>query len=311
MRLATAALIVTLMGTAMGASASAGARKARAPAGPSPAHFSGSAALRHVVAVTEFGPRPPGSPEHEKTQQYILAHLGRLGLKPEIAAFTASTPLGPRPMKNIMVKFPGRSDRSVLVTGHYDTKLERSFRFVGANDGGSSTGLLMEMARVLKNSPPGELGVWLVFMDGEEPLAGDWTAADSLHGSRHMAERLRASGEHRKLAAVIVVDMVGDRDLDLLRDLNSTGWLNELVRDVAARMKLAGAFGEKAHHIEDDHIPFSRIGLPVVDLIDYNYGPDNSYWHSPQDTADKISARSLESVGRIVLGSIAELGKRK
>lgn len=278
---------------------------------PAPVLFSGSVALKHAVALAEIGPRPPGTPEHDKAEQYILTQLTRLGLKPEVDAFTASTPLGPRPMKNIVVKFPGRGEQAVLVAGHYDTKLETSFRFVGANDGGSSAGFLLEMARVLKNSPPRALGVWLAFLDGEEALAGQWTATDSLHGSRHMAERLRASSEHRRLSAVIVVDMVGDRDLDLLRDLNSTGWLNEMVRDVAAQMRLSHVFGDTTDRVEDDHLPFSRIGLPVVDLIDLNYGPDRSYWHTAQDTPDKLSAKSLEAVGRIVLGTIAALEKRK
>ncbi len=278
--------------------------------GPAPAWLSGSLALKHATAVSEFGPRPPGSAEHEKVQQYILTHLQRLGLKPEVDAFTASTPVGPREMKNILVRFPGKKEPAALVVGHYDTKLEPRFRFVGANDGGSSTGLLLELARVLKNSPPAALGVWLAFLDGEEPLGGQWTAADSLHGSRRMAERMRAAGEHRRLAAVIVVDLVGDRDLDLLRDLNSTGWLNELVRDVAAQLRLNHVFGDRTIAIEDDHIPFSRIGVPVVDLIDLNYGPQNSFWHSPHDTPDKLSANSLEAVGRIVLGTITALGKR-
>ncbi len=278
---------------------------------PQPSLFSGSMALKHALALAEIGPRPPGTPEHDKAEQYILKYLERLGLKPEVDAFTASTPLGPRPMKNIVVKFPGRGEQAVLVAGHYDTKLETRFRFVGANDGGSSAGFLLELARVLKNSPPRALGVWLAFLDGEEALAGEWTDADSLHGSRHMAERLRASGVHRKLAAVMVVDMVGDRDLDLLRDLNSTGWLNEMVRDVAAQLRLSHAFSEKAMPIGDDHLPFSRIGLPVVDLIDFNYGPDNSYWHTAQDTPDKLSAKSLEAVGRVVLGTMDALAKRK
>lgn len=279
-------------------------------AAPSPHLFSGEIALKHALAVTAIGPRPPGTPEHKKTQEYILTHLGRLGLKPEVDAFTAPTPLGPREMKNITVKLRGKSDRTVLIAGHYDTKLEKGFRFVGANDAGSSTGMLLEFARVLKNAPAPPLSVWLTFMDGEEPLV-QWTANDSLYGSRRMAEQLRASGEHRGMAAVIIVDMVGDRELDLLRDLNSTGWLQELVRDVAAQLKLSHVFGKQTTAVEDDHIPFARIGLPVVDLIDYNYGPGNSYWHTAQDTPDKLSAKSLEAVGRIVLGTITALAKRQ
>ena len=288
------------------ASESPAPRPSRA-AGPEPRFFSGTQALKHATALARIGPRPPGTPEHEKAQQYILTRLQRLGVKPEVDTFTATTPVGPRPMKNILAKFPGRSNRAVLVAGHYDTKLETGFRFVGANDGGSSTGLLLELARVLKNSPPGWCGVWLAFLDGEESLGRHWTQADSLYGSRRMAERFQATSERRSLSAVLVVDMVGDSDLDLLRDLNSTGWLNELVRDVAGQLRLARVFGNHTTAVEDDHVPFSRIGLPVVDLIDMNYGPDNSYWHSPHDTPDKLSARSLKAVGRIVLGTIAAL----
>ncbi len=284
---------------------------ARGRNGAAMASFSGNAALKHAIAVTEIGPRPPGSPEHEKTVQYIVDTLQRLGLKPEIDAFTASTPVGQRPMKNIIVRFPGKTDRAVMVGGHYDTKLERRFRFVGANDAGSSTGLLLELARVLKNSPQPQVGVWLVFFDGEEPLGGPWTASDSLHGSRHLAEKMRATGEHRRLAAFILVDMIGEKDLQLLRDLNSTGWLIELARDVAARLKLSHVFGSDTTAVEDDHIPFARIGVAVVDLIDLTYGPDNSYWHTAQDTPDKLSAKSIEAVGRIVLGMIPEIAKRR
>ena len=292
------------------ASESPGRRSSRT-AGPAPRFFSGALTLKHATALAKIGPRPPGTPEHKKAQQYILTRLQRLGVQPEVDAFTAATPVGPRPMKNIVAKFPGRSKRVVLVAGHYDTKLETRFRFVGANDGGSSTGLLLELARVLKNSPPGWCEVWVAFLDGEESLGRRWTQADSLYGSRRMAERLRAAGEHRRLSAVLVVDMVGDRDLDLLRDLNSTGWLNELVRDVAQQLGQAHAFGDRTTAVEDDHVPFSRIGLPVVDLIDMNYGPNNSFWHSAEDTPDKLSARSLQAVGRIVLGTIAALEHRE
>ena len=280
-------------------------------AGPEPRLFSGALALQHATALAKIGPRPPGTPGIEKAQQYILTRLERLGVKPEVDTFTVGTPVGSRAMKNIVAKFPGRSNRAVLIAGHYDTKLETQFRFVGANDGGSSAGLLLELARVLKNSPPAWCAVWLAFLDGEEPLGGRWTPADSLYGSRRMAKQLRATGERRHLSAVLVVDMVGDRDLDLLRDLNSTGWLNELVRDVARRMRLSGVFGNLTTAVEDDHVPFSRIGLPVVDLIDMNYGPNNSFWHSAQDTPDKLSAGSLEAVGRIVLGTIGALEHRE
>ena len=271
--------------------------------------FSGKTALKHAVALAGIGPRYPGSPGHEKAAQYILSEIDRLGVKPEVDSFAAQTPLGPIGMKNILVKFPGKTDRVVLVGGHWDTKRETRFAFVGANDGGSSTGFLLELARVLKNSPPADIGVWLAFFDGEEPLR-DWTRTDSLYGSRRMAGQFRAAGTHRNIAAVVIVDMIGDRDLDLLRDLNSTGWLNEMARDVAGRLTLT-VFGDMTTSVEDDHVPFAAIGLPVIDLIDLNYGPNNSYWHTAQDTPDKLSAESLTAVGRLVLGLIDAIARRK
>lgn len=277
-----------------------------------PVSFSGQLAYNQTAAVTNIGPRPVGSPEHEKMEQYVLAQLTRLGLKPEIDQFTAATPLGPKTMKNIVARFPGQTDKAVLIGGHYDTKWEPRFRFVGANDAGSSTGVLLELARVLKGTPQRKLGVWLVFLDGEEAFQ-EWSDADSLYGSRHCAEELRKSGDYRKVSAVIIVDMIGDKDLDLLRDLNSTGWLNETVRNVAAKLNLKSAFGDMSMAIEDDHLPFARIGLPVVDLIDFTYGGNDSpgpYWHTAQDTLDKLSPKSFDAVGRIVLGTIDALGNR-
>lgn len=273
--------------------------------------FSGQNALSHVVALTQFGPRVPGTPEHIRMQKYIQAALESWKLKPELDNFSARTPVGKIPMCNIIARIAGKSDRAVIVAGHYDTKRTPGTRFVGANDGGSSTGFLLELARVLARGPRRDLGVWIAFLDGEEPLAGEWTTADSLYGSKRMAQRLRDSGQAGQVEAVIVVDMIGDRQLDLLRDINSTGWLNSMVREVAAGLGLGHAFGSLSTAIEDDHLPFLAIGLPAVDLIDFNYGPNNSYWHTSKDSSDKLSAKSLETVGRIVLGTIDAIARRR
>lgn len=275
------------------------------------AAFSGRNALTHVLAVTQFGPRPPGTPAHARTQKYIQAALQSWKLKPEADAFSVETPLGKTPMTNILARIPGQTDRVVMVAGHYETKRLPGIRFVGANDSGSSTGMLLELARVLAQGPRREWGVWLAFLDGEEALGGEWTASDSLYGSKRLAQQLRASGQFAQVKAVIVVDLVGDRHLDLLRDLNSTGWLNTMVRDVAGGLGLSHVFGSLSTAIEDDHLPFLAIGLPAVDLIDLNYGPGNSYWHTAQDTPDKLSAKSLEAVGRIVLGTIDALARHR
>ncbi len=309
-----------------------------------PRGFSGQDALTHAEAVTQFGPRPSGTPAHERTQKYIQAALESWKLKPEVDRFVADTPIGKVSMANIVARIPGRAvapanqrgsaggrtpalgagsaggslddsggktDRVVIVAGHYDTKRIPGIRFVGANDGGSSTGLLLELARVLARGPRREREVWIVFLDGEESQAGPWTPVDSLHGSRRMAQKLGASGEAARVQAVLVVDMIGDRQLDLLREQNSTGWLSALVREVAAGLGLEQVFGSDATAIEDDHMPFLGIGLAAADLIDFHYGPNNSYWHTAKDTTDKLSARSLETVGRIVLGTIDALGKRQ
>ena len=280
-------------------------------ASPEARPLSGKAALGHTEALTQMGPRPSGSPAHLKMRNYIRAALASSNLKPDFQTFDAQTPLGKVQMHNIIVKIPGATDRVVIVSGHYDTKRMSNLKFVGANDGGASAGLLLELARVLGTGPKQDLTVWVVFLDGEEAYAGEWTAADSLYGSKYLARSLRESGEAPKVAAVINLDMIGDKNLDILYDTNSSGWLNTMVRDVAAKLGLAKAFGTFRTEMDDDHMPFLASGIPAVDLIDLNYGPDNSYWHTEKDTTDKLSAVSLETVGKIVLGTIDAIAKRK
>lgn len=270
--------------------------------------LSGRNALLHAEAVTQFGPRPPGSAAHARTRKYIETALESWKLKPEVDAFPADTPMGKAQMHNIVARIGGKSERAVIVAGHYDTKQIPRIHFVGANDGGSSTGLLLEMARTLAKGPQRELSVWVAFLDGEEAQAGEWTAADSLYGSKRMARQLQASGKASQVAAVIVVDMVGGKNLNLLRDRNSTGWLNDMVREVAAGLRLEKVFGTTETHIEDDHLPFLAIGLPAVDLIDFS--SQETYWHTEKDTTDKLSAASLETAGRIVLCTIDAVAKR-
>jgi Zn-dependent M28 family amino/carboxypeptidase len=269
----------------------------------------GASAMVHTTAITNMGPRVPGSPGHERARKYIEAALLSWKIKPEIDEFTAETPLGRMKMYNLIARIPGKSERAVIVAGHYDTK--RIPKFLGANDGGSSTGLLLALANALSAGPRRELSVWIIFHDGEEAQGEEWTSRDSLHGSKRMAARLRDSGAVSKVVAMINVDMVGDKRLDLLYDENSTGWLNALVREVAAAKGLADAFGPSRTAIEDDHMPYLAAGIPAVDLIDFHYGPNNSYWHTDKDTLDKLSAASLEKVGRIVLATIEALAKRK
>jgi Zn-dependent M28 family amino/carboxypeptidase len=222
-------------------------------------------------------------------------------------SFVASTPIGPIPMTNLIAKFPGSRRETVIVAGHYDTKRFDDFRFVGANDGGSSAALLVELARVLGGRHHA-LNYWLVFFDGEEAVR-NWSDTDSVYGSRHLVEKLSASGELSRIQALILVDMIGDAQLRIPREFNSTPWLTDVVFNTAQRMGYGKFFVNGQDAAEDDHIPFINAGVSAVDLIDLDYGPNNSYWHTAQDTLDHCSPLSLTIVGRVVTASLEELKK--
>jgi Zn-dependent M28 family amino/carboxypeptidase len=273
-----------------------------------PVRFSGESALRLTKELTDLGPRPVGTEAHRKAEQLIVSNLKSYGCTVREDSWTARTPLGAKPMKNILVHIPGRSGRTIAITGHYDTKLMPEIRFVGANDGGSSAGLLLEMARVLCRTKPAD-EIVLVWLDGEEALV-NWTAEDSLYGSRRLAGQWSANGSARRIKALINVDMIGDRDLVLMEEWNSTGWLRELVWQAAAELGHRRAFPRNPGAIEDDHMPFLRAGIPALDLIDFDYGPGNSYWHTDRDTVDKLSAGSFRMVGEVLLRAIAKLGEK-
>jgi glutaminyl-peptide cyclotransferase len=269
------------------------------------AEFSGADALALTRRIVSFGPRPSGSEAIRKLQAYLLAELKPLGCQAIQDDFTASTPLGQTPMKNIIARFPGMSGKTLVVTGHYDTKSMPGTYFIGANDGGSSAALLLEMAKALAHEPRKD-DVVLVWFDGEEAVA-QWSDYDSLYGSRHLAERWAADGTLARIKALINVDMIGDKDLGILKDMNSAGPLREMVWRVADRLGYGQHFLRDDSAIEDDHIPFLRRGVNALDLIDLNYGPNNSYWHTDKDTADKLSAESLQIVGRVVIETLKEL----
>lgn len=268
------------------------------------AGFDGARALAGVRQVVRYGPRPAGSEASRRMLDWIERELRALGWEIEADHFTASTPAGPVAMRNLIARRAGLTGRAVVVSGHTDTK-RFPFRFVGANDGGSSTAILLELARALRQVTLRN-DVWLVFFDGEEAVR-DWSATDSLYGSRRLAERWSSDGTARRLVALINVDMAGDRDLRLLDDEGSTPALRRLLRTAAARVGQAGVVLREPGAIEDDHMPFIRAGLPAIDLIDFDYGPHNSWWHTAQDTPDKLSATSLETTGRIVMEMIALL----
>jgi hypothetical protein len=267
--------------------------------------FNGQRAFDDIKRLVDFGPRPPGSKALSDSRRWIISQLKGAGCIVEEDPFTGDTPLGPIPMTNLIAKIPGARPSVIMLAGHYDTLRLETGRFVGANDGGSSAAFLLEMARLLAHRK-NPVTYWLVFFDGEEALRR-WSPTDSLYGSRHLVSKLAASGELNRVKAMILVDMIADAKLDVFRDQNSTAWLREVVLNSARRLGLAKYFEGTETAMDDDHIPFVNAGVSAVDLIDFDYGPNNSYWHTPKDTVDKCSPLSLAIVGRVVSATLEEL----
>jgi peptidase M28-like protein len=290
----------------------------RASAATPPA-FDGARALRDVERLVAIGPRPPGSAALARTRTYIATELREAGWRIREHRFTGHTPRGPLMMTNVIAEWVGRGSGIIAVGGHYDTKVFEQFRFVGANDGGSSTALLIELGRALaprlRAEPPASTR-WLVFFDGEEAQI-EWSATDSLYGSRALVAALRASGELSRLRALVVADMIGDRDLVIRRDSQSTPWLSELVWAVARKLGFERHFPDEPQGVQDDHAPFLAAGVAAALLIDLDYGGPpgrNAFWHTPEDTLDKLSAESLRVVGTVILEALpaieTELARR-
>lgn len=269
-------------------------------AAPSP--FDGERAFGDLKTLVSFGPRPSGSPALARAREFTIAELRAAGAGVTEDTFIAETPIGPIQMTNIVAKIPGTSPSIVIIGGHYDTK-RMNFPFVGANDGGSSAAFLLEMARVLAHRRD-ELTYWVVFFDGEEAVQR-WSATDSLYGSRHLAAEVAADGDQRNIEALILVDMVADTALDIHRDTNSTRWPQDLVFNQARRLGYGRYFSDGSQTIEDDHLPFVEIGIPAVDIIDLDYGPFNLYWHTRYDTVSRCSSASLNTIGNVVLATLA------
>ena len=273
---------------------------ANAPPAP---RVDGKRAMQYVREVVGFGWRPIGSPAHQRLEAYIHHKLSADRIETADDAFTAATPAGPFPMRNIIARFPGKKDGIIVIAGHYDTNLPLPKSYVGANDGGSSTGLLLELAKVLKDKPMDGYSIWLVWTDGEE-AAVRWSDSDSLYGSKHLAQLWQQDGTLKKVKAFLLLDMVGDAGLNIDRDTNSTVWLEQLVSDAAARLGYQSHFFARQIAVEDDHLPFAKLGVPVADLIDFDYGYNNVFWHTPEDTLDKLSPTSLQIVGDVVLETV-------
>lgn len=267
--------------------------------------FSGTRALAYTRRAVSFGVRPSGSASIGKLRTWIASELKPLGAEVSLDPFTGRTPAGPVSMANIVARFPGSDKTTLVVTGHYDTKPIPMIQFVGANDAGSSTGFLLELARVIAHTKHRH-DVVLVWFDGEEAV-GQWSDRDSLYGSRHLQAKWAADGTLSRVKALINVDMIGDKNLDILNDMNSSQPLRELMLQTADGLGYGKYFLRSGGGIDDDHIPFIGAGVNALDIIDYNYGLNNSYWHTAKDTMDKLSADSLQVVGDVVVKMLQKL----
>jgi Zn-dependent M28 family amino/carboxypeptidase len=267
--------------------------------------FSGDKALAHVQRLVDLGPRTPGSDAIVKARSYIKEQLKSFGWEVTEQAFTDETPRGKVQFVNLIARFRGDKLRSsipaFLLCSHYDTKIFDTFRFVGANDGGSSTGLLLELARVLGQQPNPAARIELVFFDGEEAFE-NFSNTDGIYGSRHFAHEFEKAPA-AKFFRGILFDMIGDRDLKVTIPPNSPP---NLARDIFASadaLKLRDHFTYFDQDITDDHTPLNAVGMSVIDLIDFRF----SYWHTADDTIDKLSPQSLQVVGSVALYYLSEL----
>jgi len=267
--------------------------------------FDSKRAFEHLRKQVSIGPRPSGTPAIVETRRYIIEQLKAAGIESREQMFIGMTPLGEVSMVNVIATISGKRRERIAIASHFDTKLYREFRFVGANDGASSTAALLELGRVLKQRP-NEFTIELLFLDGEEARMPEWRGLDNTYGSRHYVDAAQKDKSLATLKALVLLDMIGDRDLRVRRDANSTPWLVDIVWSAAAKIGHSATFPNELTTIEDDHVPFLRAGIPAVDIIDL----DNPTWHTPQDTLEFVSARSLQIVGDVVLAALPEIEKR-
>jgi glutaminyl-peptide cyclotransferase len=286
---------------------------AQRPSAGSGQVFNGNRAYDYARDFVAIGPRWPTSQGHVKAEAFLRAHFQHDQLEED--TFTADTPIGAVNMRNFIVRFPGSKDGAIVLATHYETNYYlKNINFVGANDGGATTGLLMAIADQLRVQTAGGkkldgYSVWLVFFDGEEAIQS-WSDSDSTYGSRHLAAKWGRDGTLQRIKAFLLADMIGDKDLDIQRESRSTDWLVDLVRQAAKKYGYEHYFFQQDEPVDDDHMPFVKRGVPSIDIIDLDYGPNNSYHHTAQDTMDKVSARSLQIDGAVFLETIRLIDQR-
>lgn len=271
--------------------------------------FNGQRAFEQLQTVVAFGPRPSGSEALARLQNYIQDTLEKAGLEVRRHEFRASTPVGELPMVNITGIVQGTEPGIIILGNHYETKLFDEFTFVGANDGGSTTAWMLEMARALGPKRQGKT-VWLCFFDGEEAFR-EWSSTDGIYGSREFVKKLKDENLLLQITAMINVDLIGDCLLNIKRDRDAPEWLTRIVWDKARELGHGDRFLPFVQLVEDDHVPFRRAGVPALNLIDYAYGGSPSdhrrNWHTPNDTIDKVCADSLQAVGDVIYHALPEI----
>jgi Zn-dependent M28 family amino/carboxypeptidase len=287
-----------------------GAQASKPSASVASPKFDSTRAWKDLEAQIAFGPRPSGTAALQKTRDYILSELKKAAIEARQQIFIAKTPLGETSMANVIATIPGRRPERIAIASHYDTKRtpfpnpqtgQMVTRFVGASDGASSTAALLELARALKTRQ-NEFTIELLFFDGEEAVV-EWSRTDSTYGSRHYVDAARKAGTLKDLRALVLLDMIGDKDLLIRRDSASTPWLVDIVWAAAARIGHRGVFSNELTAVEDDHLPFITAGVPAVDVIDLDYAA----WHTADDTIQNVSARSLQIVGDVVLAALPDI----
>ena len=283
--------------------------KTVSPAGPE-LHIDPARTWQYVKDIVAIGPRWDGSAGQQRAGEYIHAKLKNDHVEED--SFVADTPAGQIPMRNIVAKFQGTQDGIIVLGSHIDTNYPlRKTSFVGANDGASTTGLLLGIGDQIRGKKLEGYSIWLAFLDGEESIPsntpGDlrWVTEQALYGSRHLAAKWQQDGTAKKIKAFILADMIGDKDLDIQRDSGSAAWLEDLIMQAAQRLGYQSYFfAQTLNGLIDDHVSFAQVGIPVADVIDINYGYNNSYHHTTQDTLDKISPKSLQIAGDVILETI-------
>ena len=293
-----------------------------APPPSSTGGFDGAQAFEHVRRLVAFGARPPGSDAIHRAQSYIIEQLKSYECHVEEHDFHSSTPIGDMSMKNIVAKIPGTEPGIILFATHYDTV--RLPNFVGADDGGSGVGTMLELARVLC-SRKGQLNTWIAFFDGEEAQGNwtdknsvQWTTTNNTFGSREMAAQMALAGELKQVKAMILADMIGPSGLKIKRDISphpdpkslpgSTPWLVNSIWATAARLGYSAVFVDDLYLVGgDDHYSFIKRGVAACDVIDFSVA--DTYWHTPHDTLDKVDPRSLSIVGHVFVETVPALEK--